>query len=217
MTKLKQGILISVEGIDGSGKSTLANKLRDKLQQNNLDVILTYEPGDSALGKHLRKMLQERDFDMCGKSEFFLFASDRAQHFESVIIPNLKKNKIIISDRMGDSSVAYQGYGRGENIDMIKTINTWATQDIKPDITLYIKVSLELALQRLKKRKSKPTAFEKEKEKFTKKLIKGFEEIFQDRKDVITLDGDQEADILAKIAYANIKRYIKDKELDQEI
>ena len=124
MKKLKKGILISIEGIDGSGKSTLANKLRDKLQQDAFDVLLTYEPGDSALGKHLRKILHERDFEICGKSEFLLFASDRAQHFESVIIPNLKENKIVVSDRMGDSSVAYQGYGRGEDIDMIKNINS---------------------------------------------------------------------------------------------
>jgi len=213
MKKLKQGILISIEGIDGSGKSTLANKLRDKLQKNTFDVTLTYEPGDSALGKHLRKILHERDFEICDKSEFLLFASDRAQHFESVVIPNLHKNKIVISDRMGDSSVAYQGYGRGEDIDMIKTINNWAMLNKKPDITFYIRVPIETAIQRLKKRKGRPTSFEKEKEKFVKKLITGFEELFKDRKDVITLDGQQDADILAKCAYANIMQWIKDKKL----
>ena len=72
--KLKKGLLVAIEGIDGSGKSTLANKLREKLESDNLDTILTYEPGDSALGKHLRKILQERDFELCGKSEFLLFA-----------------------------------------------------------------------------------------------------------------------------------------------
>ena len=213
MKKLKQGILLSIEGIDGSGKSTLANKLRDKLQKEAFDVILTYEPGDSALGKHLRKILHERDFEICGKSEFFLFASDRAQHFKSVIMPNLKENKIIISDRMGDSSVAYQGYGRGEDIEMIKNINNWAMQNREPDIILYIKVPIETALQRLKKRKGRPTSFEQEKEKFVKKLVAGFEQMFKDRKNVITLDGQQPADILVKSAYANIKQWIKDKEL----
>ncbi|MFC1842713.1 dTMP kinase [Candidatus Dependentiae bacterium] len=215
MKKLKQGILISIEGIDGSGKSTLANKLRDKLLEKDLDVLLTYEPGDSALGKQLRKILHERDYDICGKAEYFLFASDRAQHFQEVIIPNLDKNKLIISDRMGDSSVAYQGYGRQEDVEKIKEINRWAMQDINPDIIFYIKVPLELALQRLKKRKSKPTSFEKEKEKFTKRLITGFEETFKNKKNVITLDGAQPADILTKIAYANVKQFIKDQDLTQ--
>jgi len=213
MTKLKRGVLISIEGIDGSGKSTLANKLRDKLLKDNLDILLTYEPGDSALGKHLRKIVNQRDFTMCGKAEFLLFAADRAQHFQETIIPNLQKNKLIISDRMGDSSVAYQGYGRSENIDKIKEINKWAMQNHEPDIILYIKISPELAVARLQKRKGKPTSFEKEKEKFTKKLVHGFEEIFKNKNNVVTLDGEQEADILAKIAYANIKKWLKDQGL----
>lgn len=213
MKKLKQGLLISIEGIDGSGKSTLANKLRDKLKKEKYNVMLTYEPGDSDLGKHLRKILQERDFDMCGKSEFLLFASDRAQHFKDVIIPNLKKNKIILSDRMGDSSVAYQGYGRGEDINIISQINNWAMQNIEPDIIFYIKVPIETALERLKKRKGKPTSFEKEKEKFTKKIIKGFDQIFANKKNAVILDGEQPADILVKSAYANVKQWIKNKEL----
>jgi len=213
MTKLKRGVLISIEGIDGSGKSTLANKLRDKLKKDNLGVILTYEPGDSELGKHLRQILNLRDFDMCGKSEFLLFAADRAQHFKDVIIPNLEKNKLILSDRMGDSSVAYQGYGRGEDIYKIKEINKWAMQDQEPDMILYIKVSPELAVSRLKKRKGKPTSFEKEKEKFTKRLVHGFEEIFKEKSNVVILDGEQEADILAKIAYSNIKKWLKDQNI----
>jgi len=213
MKKLTRGILISIEGIDGSGKSTLANKLRDTLIKKQFDTKLTYEPGDSSLGKHLRKILHERDFDICGKSEFLLFASDRAQHFVETIIPKLNQNKIVISDRMGDSSVAYQGYGRQEDIQVIQRINKWAMQDIEPDIVFYIKVPLETALQRLKKRKSRPTSFEKEKQKFTKRLVTGFEEIFKNRKNVITLDGEQPADILEKMAYANIMQYVKDNNL----
>jgi len=211
MRKLKQGILLTVEGIDGSGKSTLANNLRDKLKKDNFDILLTYEPGDTPLGKKIRAILHSDDVAISGESEFLLFASDRAQHFKDVIIPNLKKNKLIISDRMADSSAAYQGYGRQINIEMIHTINKWVMRDIVPDITLYIKVPLEVALQRLKKRKTKPTSFEKEKEAFTKRLIHGYDEIFKDRKNVIIVDGEQSAEILAKIAYANVKEWLKNK------
>ncbi|KKP29345.1 MAG: Thymidylate kinase [candidate division TM6 bacterium GW2011_GWF2_30_66] len=211
--KLKKGLLVAIEGIDGSGKSTLANKLREKLESDNLDTILTYEPGDSALGKHLRKILQERDFELCGKSEFLLFASDRAQHFQDIIIPSLQKNKIVISDRMADSSVVYQGYGRQEDLNTIKTINKWAMQNIEPDIIFYIQVPLKVALERLEKRNSKPSAFEKEKDSFTKRLVNGFEAEFKDRKNVITLDGQQDAGMLAKIAHANIKLFISKNNL----
>ena len=211
--KLKKGLLVAIEGLDGSGKSTLANKLRDKLEKDNFETVVTYEPGDSALGKHLRKILQERDFALCGKSEFLLFASDRAQHFQDVIIPQLEKNKIVISDRMGDSSVVYQGYGRQEDLETIKFINKWAMQGIEPDIIFYIQVPLKVALERLEKRNSKPSAFEKEKHSFTKRLFNGFETEFKERKNVITLDGLQDADMLAKIAHANIKLFIKNNSL----
>jgi len=96
MNKKKQnGLLISIEGIDGSGKSTLAQKLYDILK-DAIPTVLTYEPGDTPLGKHIRKILQERDFSMCGQAEFLLFAADRTQHFKDVIMPHLEKNRCAI-------------------------------------------------------------------------------------------------------------------------
>jgi len=208
MEKQKKGILISVEGIDGSGKSTLAKNLKDKLENDKLPVVLTYEPGDTDLGTHIRKILQERDFDMCGKSEFLLFASDRAQHFKDVIIPNLQKNNIVISDRMADSSLVYQGYGRYEDKQMIKAVNKWVMTNIVPDLTIYIKISVDLAMERLQKRKTIPTAFEKEKKEFTKRLEKGYKEIFKDRKNVIILDGTKTEGELTDTAYVQVKKWL---------
>lgn len=209
MTKLNRGILIAIEGLDGSGKSTLAKNLKNLLDEKSFSTVLTFEPGDSALGKNLRKILNERDFDFCPKAEFLLFASDRAQHFHELIIPELEKNKIVISDRMGDSSVVYQGYGRQESVEKIKEINNWAMQGIEPDIIFYISLPKEIALERLKKRNSKPTSFEKEKDGFLKRLVSGFEKNFADRKNVIKLDGLQDEKMLAKIALANVLLFIK--------
>jgi len=213
MSSLKRGILLSVEGIDGSGKSTLAKKIKSLLEKNNFPVLLTYEPGDTRLGKEIRKILQEREFDICGKAEFLLFASDRAQHFTEVIIPHLKQKKIILSDRMADSSVAYQGYGRGENIEMIHNINKWAMQNREPDLIFYIQVSFESAIARLEKRKETPTVFEKEEKAFIKKLITGFDEILKQKKNVILLDGEQPADIVAEDAYKKLITWIEKKNL----
>lgn len=183
-------MLIVIEGIDGSGKSTLAQGLTNALNQNNIPILLTKEPGGSKLGKKLREIVQHQPVPITPVAEFLLFAADRAQHFQEVIIPALQENKIVISDRMGDSSVVYQGYGRGIDIDMINKVNEWAMQGIKPNLIFYLKISPEIAMERLKQRK-KLSAFEQEQETFTKKLIHGFDEHFRNKKNVITLDGNQ--------------------------
>ncbi len=184
----KTGSLINVEGIDGSGKSLLIRNLKTKL---NTNVIFTYEPGDTILGTKLRKILHEEKETTCDLSEYLLFAADRAQHFEQTIIPALKKNKIIISDRLADSSLAYQGYARGLDIEMIKKINNWAMQNIQPNLTLYIEIDIQTAMQRIFNRNENLTSFEKEKVGFWEKVINGYKEIFKTRKNVIIINGNQ--------------------------
>src|SRR5438067_1616217 len=110
-----QGMLITIEGIDGSGKSTLAKNLYQHLIANDVDALLTREPGATPLGKALRTILQEKNVAVCDQAEYLLFAADRAQHFKDTIIPALAKGTVVISDRMADSSLVYQGYGRGLN------------------------------------------------------------------------------------------------------
>ncbi len=189
MNTKANGLLITLEGIDGSGKSTLAKALHAALTEKNIPTILTREPGGSDLGKHLRTMLQERHVPLCPKAEYLLFAADRAQHIHDVIIPHLQEHKIIISDRMADSSLVYQGYGRGLNLDFIEMVNCWAMDDIKPDLTIYLKISPEQARKRLEQRSKQLTAFEQEVDCFRERLVKGFEAIFAKRKTVVTLDA----------------------------
>lgn len=189
MNTKENGLLITLEGIDGSGKSTLAKALHDALKEKNIPVILTREPGGSDLGKHLRVMLQERHVPLCPKAEYLLFAADRAQHIHDVILPHLQEHKIIISDRMADSSLVYQGYGRGLDLDFIEMVNCWAMDGIKPNLTIYLKISPEQARKRLEERSKQLTAFEQEVDSFRERLVKGFETIFAKRKSVVTLDA----------------------------
>lgn len=191
MHRLKKGLLIAIEGIDGSGKSSLAKQLVTELQSKQYPVLLTKEPGGTVLGQKLRSILQYREFSVSYLAEFLLFAADRAQHFQEIIIPNLNDSKLIISDRLSDSSLAYQGYGRGLDKNMIKEINTWVMQGIKPDLTLYLKIPAELAAARTAERHKRPTSFEKENIEFFQKLVTGFDEIYKDRKDVIIIDGNK--------------------------
>ncbi len=186
---LNKGILIAIEGIDGSGKSSLAKNLHQELLAQKYEALLTKEPGATPLGQQLRTLVQEKKVSICPKAEFLLFATDRAQHFEQVIIPALREKKIIISDRMADSSLVYQGYGRELDKQMITTVNDWAMNGIKPDVTVFVRVSAEIATARIMKRKLELTSFEKEKQDFILKLIDGFEALYKNRKDVIIIDG----------------------------
>lgn len=209
MKNQSHGLLITLEGIDGSGKSTLAQTLADALMQRNIPVQLTREPGGSELGKHLRSMLQERSVALCPKAEFLLFAADRAQHFHDVIIPSLAKGMVVISDRMADSSLVYQGFGRGLELPFIETVNAWAMNGIKPNLTLYLKISPAQARERLALRSPHLTAFEKDVDDLRERLVHGFETIFATRDNVITLDALQSVEDLTHQAVDALVPHLK--------
>lgn len=208
MKTLTQGMLIAIEGIDGSGKSLLCQNLYKKLQPL-LPVILTKEPGGSELGSIIRQLLQHQPIAIDSKAEFLLFAADRAQHFSTTIIPALQEKKVIISDRMADSSLAYQGYGRSLGTDMINTINQWAMQGITPDITIYVRVDIHTAIERLNTHRTTLTAFEKI--EFLTKVLAGFEEIFHNRKDVLIVDGCKKPQEILEEVFQHITHYLHDK------
>jgi dTMP kinase len=188
---LNRGLLIAVEGIDGCGKSTLAKSLASFFTQQQLPTLLTKEPGGTPLGQVVRHAIHEKKGAVCPRAEFLLFAADRAQHMEHVIEPHLRKGYVVISDRMGDSSLVYQGYGRGLEHSMIMTINQWAMKSLKPDITIHVKVDVAVAMQRIIARHEKMTAIEQEAHEFFEKLSNGFDQLYARRTDVIAIDGNQ--------------------------
>ena len=209
MIQLPNGLLISIEGIDGSGKSSLAKGLEFNLIKKEFSVVLTKEPGGTELGKTLRSKLLTKDVPVSIKTEHLLFATDRSQHSDQIIMPALQKGSIVISDRMGDSSLVYQGYGRGLDIEMLTTINNWAMNNRQPDIVFYLKISADEAYKRIEKRNEALTSFEKETE-FMHTLEKGFDDIFVGRSNVITLDALQPKEILVKAGLSYIRQWIKD-------
>lgn len=205
MKKVHNGLLISIEGIDGSGKSSLGKALQKKYSDLGYYTILTKEPGGTDLGKKIRKILLQKQEVVHAKAEFLLFASDRAQHFSQVIIPSLHDGAIVISDRMADSSLVYQGYGRGLDISTVDFINRWAMNERTPDIVLYLKLSTDEAYARIAHRNEPLTSFEKEKA-FIETLEHGFEEIFVHRPEVVTLDATQPKEILLEQASFSIEK-----------
>ena len=144
-----QGVFISFEGIDGSGKSCLADLVAKWLIGQGYQVVMTREPGGSQLGQALRQQLLESNFGSLDPfSETLLFLADRSRHVEEVIKPALAAGKIVISDRFIDSTIAYQGGGRGLDIAQLQTLNQFAIKGCVPDLTVFFSVSLEIALNR---------------------------------------------------------------------
>lgn len=206
MHKLKRGVLVSLEGIDGAGKSTLINLLSTYLDQAQIDHIKTREPGGSLLGKQLSTMLHTNDFSICPKAEYLLFAADRAQHMHDLVLPALAQNKLVLSDRMDDSSVAYQGYGRGVDKEKITLINAWTMENYQPDIIFFIQVPVDIATKRIKSRGNQ-SQFEK-KAAFLEQVEKGFIALFATKKNVIYIDGTQDTPSVAKQVYGHLKDWL---------
>lgn len=146
---MSKGLFITFEGADGCGKTTQLNLLKDFLINKGYDVIITREPGAVGLGEKIREILLNYDGEVSDRCESFLFLADRAQNIDIIVKPAIKQGKIVLCDRHTDSSVAYQGYGRGLDIDEINKLNTLATGGIKPDLTLVFDVDIETSMARV--------------------------------------------------------------------
>lgn len=203
-----RGLLITLEGIDGSGKTTLTKSLAHALQHRGYPITVTREPGGSNLGTYIRSVLQDGTIPVSPKAEYLLFAADRAQHFHDVVIPALENGHIVISDRMADSSLVYQGYGRGLDISMIERINAWTMDNLKPDLTIYVRISTQDAEQRIIARSASKTRFEQETTDFLTKLVSGFDTIFHNASHVLTLDAMQSPEELTRQSMEHITTLI---------
>ena len=146
---MRRGYFITLEGADGCGKTTQSRLLQEYLEQQGYEVVWTREPGSIGLGQRIRELLLYYDGEVAPRCEAFLFLADRSQNIEHVIKPAVAEGKIVICDRHTDSTIAYQGYGRGENIEELTYLNNLATAGMKPDLTIVFDVSTEVAQLRV--------------------------------------------------------------------
>ena len=145
-----KGLFISIEGPDGAGKTTQARMLQRKLGTLGLEVLLTREPGGTPIGEEVRKILLNPLFtEMTVPCEVVLYCAARVQLVEQIIRPSLEKGIIVISDRFIDSSIVYQGYAGGEDPEIIRRLNIWATGALQPDKTFLLDLSADRGLERL--------------------------------------------------------------------
>ena len=134
-----EGIFVVFEGGDGVGKSTQARLLADWLTSQGREVVLTYEPGDTAIGATLRDLVLNPAWgDVSPRAEALMYAADKAQHLHQLVLPALRRGAVVISDRYVDSMLAYQGAGRVLEPDRVEQIARWATEDLLPDLTVLL-------------------------------------------------------------------------------
>ena len=142
-------LFITLEGGEGCGKSTQSRLLLKKLERQNIPVVLTHEPGGTALGNELRKTLKrKRDSCISPQAELFLLAASRAQLVAELIRPALEEGKVVICDRFTHSTMVYQGYGRGLDFTAITMVNNMATRYLNPDLIILLDISPEQGLAR---------------------------------------------------------------------
>ena len=152
---MKNGLFITFEGADGCGKTTQMSMLYDYLKSKGYDVVLTREPGAKGLGEKVREILLNYNGKVSDRCESFLFLADRAQNIDVIVIPAINEGKIVLCDRHIDSTVAYQGYGRGLDIDRINMLNSLAANGKKPDLTFVFDIDVETSMKRVGKEKDR--------------------------------------------------------------
>ncbi|MBI4861489.1 MAG: dTMP kinase [Candidatus Riflebacteria bacterium] len=159
---MRSGIFVTFEGPEGSGKTTQVKLLAESLEQQGVAYMTTREPGGTDLADRLRSILIESETPLDAKTEFLLLLTARSHHVETAIRPALDEGKVVICDRFSDSSVCYQGAGRGINRDTIILLNDFATSGLAPDLTFLMDVPSEEGLDRLGRSNRGLARFEKE-------------------------------------------------------
>ena len=205
---MAKALFITIEGPDGSGKSTQIARLKKFLADNGMDVVLTREPGGTAIGEKIRALILDKDnYEMCSMTEALLYAAARAQHVDELIKPSLEAGKPVICDRFIDSSIAYQGYGRRLG-DAVRVINEYAVGDCMPDVTFLLSIDPGRSKSRIKN--ADLDRLELEELNFHEAVFKGYRELLKTNPErIIAIDADRGIDEVAEDIQGHIRKLLK--------
>ncbi len=198
------GRLVTFEGADGAGKTTQRDRAVAWLRSSGLlgdrPLVVTREPGGTALGQHVRHLLLSGDWAVADRAELLLYAADRAQHVAEVVQPALESGALVVSDRFVDSTVAYQGFGRGQDLALIETLNQIATAGLVSDLTLWFDASIACCAARRQARSGPADRLEQSAIDFHERVREGFAQLAArepDRIQRIDANGDADATFAA--------------------
>ncbi len=170
-----RGVFVTFEGVEGCGKSTHVRRLATVLRASGHDVLETREPGGTALGRSLRALLlTPADTPPAPLAELLLYCADRAQHLAEVVRPALEAGRVVLCDRFSDSTIAYQGYGRGLDLDVVRRLDALARADLEPTLTFLLECPPAAGLARAKARCGPADRFEQETLAFHEAVQRGF-------------------------------------------
>ncbi|GAB4132011.1 MAG: dTMP kinase [Fimbriimonadaceae bacterium] len=193
-------MFITFEGPEGGGKSTLLRTLAAQLEAQGREVVCTREPGAGALGGEIRRWLLESE-SLDERAELFLFLADRSQHWSQRIAPALARGAVVLCDRHADSTVVYQGYARGHDLDLLRRLNALATQGNTPVLTFLLDLDPAIGLAR-----AKGDRMDREPLEFHQKVRAGFlAESQRDPQRWVILDASQPADQVAERAWQELQ------------
>lgn len=207
-----KGLFISFEGNDGSGKSSALQNVLNTLKELKYDVIYSREPGGSPIAEQIRSLiLDPKNFGMDAKTEALLYAASRREHITKTILPALNDGKIVLCDRFLDSSLAYQGYSRGIGIEEVYQMNQFATENLLPDLTIFVCVKPEIGMLRIKKDERALDRLEMEKMEFHQKVYEGYLKVlnkFPNR--IVLVNGEQSQEQVLSEVLAIVLNFIKE-------
>ena len=200
------GLFITMEGTDGAGKSTLLDLLNKYLKDKGFNVVFVREPGGTKISEKIRNIILDIDNkEMHYMTEAFLYASSRTQLVNEVIIPELKKGSVVICDRFVDSSIVYQGIARNLGVEVVRKINNIATGGLIPDITFFLDLSPDKAIER-KKEQKELDRLEREKSQFYNKVYEGYKMLIEEEGERIkVIDATQSIEVI----HNNIVNYLE--------
>ncbi|MFH1540902.1 MAG: dTMP kinase [Elusimicrobiota bacterium] len=205
---VKKGFFITFEGSDGCGKTTQSILLIKKLKNLGYDVVHTREPGGTIVAETLRKILLNSKNKISPIAELLLYEAGRAQHTEEIIVPAIKLNKIVICERYTDATIAYQGFGRHLDVEMIMSLNKIATNNLEPNITIYLDLNTKKSFARIKLRKK--DRLENESLLFHKRVRDGYAWLVKKfQKRFIKIDANASIEKISECVFDAVKTQIE--------
>jgi len=204
----KNGVFISLEGPDGAGKTTVLNRILPFLEASGQELEITREPGGVRVAEEIREIiLSTENTDIDSKTELMLFVAARRVHLQVKVLPALEAGKVVLVDRFIDSSVAYQGYGRALGRQAVDWLNEFATDGLKPDLTLYFDIDTDMALERvMKNRQDEINRLDLEKEEMHRKVRQGYLEIVKNEAErFVQIDASQDLESVVEDTIKAIK------------